>query len=162
VAERRTPPASARPGRPAWWLATAAAVVVLLALGTTIGLRVGGSGSKAPVEFEAALQSESGVRAEATGTKLGIGRIVHLSSDALPILPTGEFCEVWFVGPGDGPSRRNRISAGTFHPDEQGRTDVDLTAAVDPTKYPELSVTQPADGDPAPSREVLRAAVQLR
>ena len=67
------------------------------------------------------------------------------------------------MGPGDGPGQRNRISAGTFHPDEQGRTDVDLTAAVDPTKYPELSITaEPGDGDPAPGREVVRAAVQLR
>jgi len=161
VAERRTPPAPARPGRPAWWLAAAAAAVVVLALGTTAGLR--STRREAPVEFEAALQGESGMRAQATGTKLDIGRVVHLTSDELPILPTGEFYEVWFVGPGDGPGRRNRISAGTFHPDEQGRTDVDLTAAVDPTKYPELSITaEPGDGDPAPGREVLRATVQLR
>jgi len=30
-------------------------------------------------------------------------------------------------------------------------------------KYPELSITaEPGDGDPAPGREVVRAAVQLR
>ena len=95
---------------------------------------------------------------------VGIGRIVTFRSDDLPILPKGEYYEVWFVGPGDRPERPNRISAGTFHPDEQGRTAVELTAAVDPTKYPELSVTaEPADGDPSPNgTEVLRAPIRPR
>jgi hypothetical protein len=55
--------------------------------------------------------------------------------------------------------RRNRISAGTFHPDEQGRSDVELTAAADPALYPVLSVTpEPADGNPKRTGpEVLRS-----
>ncbi len=37
-------------------------------------------------------------------------------------------------------------------PDAKGRTDVELTAAVDPTAYPEVSATaEPGDGDPGPS-----------
>ena len=51
--------------------------------------------------------------------------------------------ELWFVGP------RGRVSAGTFHPDEQGRGVVRLLAAADPKQYPRLSVTlEPADGNP--------------
>ena len=41
------------------------------------------------------------------------------------------------------------VSAGTFHPDENGRGTVRLLAAADPKQYPRLSVTlEPADGDP--------------
>ena len=144
------------------WLAAAAAVVVAFGLGTVIADR-GGAPEGRSVEFEAALQGPA-AQARVTGVKVGIGRIVTVRSDDLPILPKGEYYEVWFVGPGDRPGRPNRISAGTFHPDEQGRSAVELTAAVEPTKYPELSVTaEPADGDPSPNGpEVLRAPIRLR
>jgi hypothetical protein len=84
----------------------------------------------------------------------------QIEGDELPILPKGEYYELWFVGPGDRPGRVNRISAGTFHPDAQGRSNVRFAAAVDPAKYPGLAVTEePGDGDPAPSRpDVMRSA----
>lgn len=56
------------------------------------------------------------VTAEVTGILTGIGRTVQLRTDDLAILPTGEFYELWFVGPGDSPRSPNRISAGTFIP----------------------------------------------
>ena len=91
--------------------------------------------------------------------KTGIGRVIAFRSDSLPILPKGDYYELWFVGPGDSPARPNRISAGTFHPDEQGRSRVRFAAAVDPALYPVLSVTaEPGDGDPrATGPEVLRS-----
>jgi Anti-sigma-K factor rskA len=91
--------------------------------------------------------------------KTGIGRVIRFESDELPILPKGEYYELWFVGRGDTPTTPNRISAGTFHPDEDGRSHVTFTAAVDPAKYPVLSVTaEPGDGDPEPTGpEVLRS-----
>ena len=149
-------------GRRLPWLAAAAAVVVAFGLGTVIA-DSGGTPEGPPVEFEAALQGPV-AQARVTGVMVGIGRIVTVRSDDLPILPKGEYYEVWFVGPGDRPGRPNRISAGTFHPDDQGRSEVELTAAVDPTKYPELSVTaEPADGDPSPNGpDVLRAPIRLR
>ncbi|HEV2071842.1 MAG TPA: anti-sigma factor [Acidimicrobiales bacterium] len=116
------------------------------------------------IEFETTLQAPDGdATAEVTGVLTGIGRVVQLRTDDLAILPKGEFYEVWFVGPGDTPRSPNRISAGTFHPDEQGRSRVDLTAAVNPELYPELSVTaEPGDGDPLPGGpEVLRADIEL-
>jgi hypothetical protein len=116
------------------------------------------------VEFATTLEAPDGrATAEVTGVRTGIGRVLEFRSDALPILPTGEFYEVWFVGPGDTDASPNRISAGTFHPDERGRTDVVLTAAVDPVRYPILVVTEePGDGDPQPSgREVLRAPIEV-
>ena len=60
-----------------------------------------------------------------------------------------EFYEAWFVAAGDRPGEPDRVSAGTFHPDEQGRTSVRLTAAAVPRDYPVLSVTrEPRNGDP--------------
>lgn len=115
-------------------------------------------------EFEVLLADPEGtVTATAVGIRTGIGRTVQLRTDDLPILPTGDLYELWFVGPGDAPGVPNRISAGTFHPDERGRSHVDLTAAVDPSRYPELSLTaEPGDGDPAPTGpEVLRAPITL-
>ena len=141
--------------------AAAAALVAAFVLGGAID---DGSAPEVAAEFTATLQSPTGdATAEVTGTKVGIGRIVRLESDDLPILPTGELYEVWFVGPGDAPGRPNRISAGTFHPDERGRSQVELTAAVDPTLYPTIAVTaEPGDGNPAPSdTEVLRADIDL-
>jgi len=116
------------------------------------------------IEFETTLQAPDGdATAQATGILTGIGRTVQLRTDDLAILPKGEFYELWFVGPDDSPRTPNRISAGTFHPDDDGRSFVDLTAAVDPALYPELSVTaEPGDGDPgATGPEVLRADIEL-
>ncbi len=93
--------------------------------------------------------------------KTGIGRVIRFESDDLPILPKGEYYELWFVGPGDTRSEPNRISAGTFHPDAQGRSHVRFAAAVDPALYPVLSVTaEPGDGNPERTGpEVLRSGL---
>lgn len=138
-------------------LAFAAGAVVFSGDGSDNELLAGGV-----VEFDVTMRSPGGNQtATATGVRTGIGRTVRLRTDDLAILPTGELYELWFVGPGDAPGAPNRISAGTFHPDEQGRSRVDLTAAVDPARYPVITITaEPGDGDPSPTGpEVLRAAV---
>jgi len=106
-----------------------------------------------------ARSARRGAQARAEVTETGIGRVIEFRSDDLAILPKGEYYELWFVGPGDSRRKSNRISAGTFHPDPEGRSHVSFAAAVDPAKYPVLSVTaEPGDGDPRPSRrEVLRS-----
>ena len=104
-----------------------------------------------PPEVVATLSGggDSSRRAGATVTKTGIGRVIELRTDDLPILPKKDYYELWFVGPGDSRERPNRISAGTFHPDEQGRSNVTFAAAADPKKYPKLSVTrEKGDGNP--------------
>ena len=116
-------------------------------------------------EFAVRLRSDDGRRqAEVDGTRVGEGRVIRLKSDDLPILPKGEFYEVWFVGPGDTPASPNRISAGTFHPDDQGRTKIMLFGAVDPKKLPVLEITaEPGDGNPLPSGPaVLRTQLVVR
>jgi anti-sigma-K factor RskA len=157
---RPSPPARRllRPRRLSFVAVAAAAVVIGVFLVAPQFDRTVRGGQ---IELEAVLVPPAGgpERATVAVEKTGIGREVSFRSDDLPILPQGEYYELWFVGPGDTRRRPNRISAGTFHPDEQGRSLVELTAAVDPALYPILSVTaEPADGNPEPTGpEVLRS-----
>ena len=132
--------------------ALAAAAAILL-----LALRAGGPAGE--LELRTVLGSPNGAEATVEVRKTGIGRVIQLQTDELPILPKGDYYELWFVGPGDTPARPNRISAGTFHPDENGRSEVTFAAAVDPVLFPVLSVTaEPGDGDPRPTGpEVLRS-----
>lgn len=161
------PPARMAPGRGRLLLA---AVAVAAAVAGFAGARVADqltdrNRSGGVQEFAAQFRSDDGTRsARLEGTRVEVGRIVRLQSDDLPILPKGEYYEVWFIGPGDSEGAPNRISAGTFHPDTLGRTDVVLLAAVDPVKLPVVEVTaEPADGDPRPSGPaVIRSRLAIR
>jgi len=159
-AEVVAPPPPRRRARrfPAWLIGTAVAAVAAVTLFAT-GVLTGDPGD---VEIDTALTRPGAEAAAGTVrvTNTGIGRVVALRTDALPELDnTREFYEVWFVGPDDRPDAPNRVSAGTFHPDASGATDVRLAAAAVPANYPVLSVTrEPRDGDPRRSGpEVLRA-----
>ena len=99
--------------------------------------------------------------AELTVVGTGIGRVVELRTGILPILPTGEYYEVWFVSADDVAGAPDRISAGTFHPDPNGRSDVHFAAAVDPSSTRVVEITaEPGDGNPLPTGPVvLRASI---
>jgi Anti-sigma-K factor rskA, C-terminal len=110
------------------------------------------------VEYVGALAGPSGepTTARLSVVRTGIGRVLELDTVELPILPVGQFYEVWFVAPDDSARAPRRISAGTFHPDPDGRSFVRFAAAVDPTKYPTVEITaEPGDGDPAASGSVV-------
>jgi anti-sigma-K factor RskA len=144
-------------------LAIAGTAAAALAVGVFGGIVLDrDAGLPGTRELQATLTSPSGATATATVQMTGIGRVIEFRTDELPILPKGEYYELWFVGPGDRRGAPNRISAGTFHPDENGRSNVRFTAAVDPVKYPRLAVTaEPGDGNPRPSRpDVLRSRRQ--
>jgi anti-sigma-K factor RskA len=138
-------------------LATAAGALAAAATALLLAARAGGPAGE--LELRAALSSPSGERATVEVRKTGIGRVVRFRTQDLPILPRGAYYELWFLGRGDAPDRPNRISAGTFHPDENGRSHVTFAAAVDPALFPLLVVTaEPGDGDPrAAGPEVLRS-----
>lgn len=161
--EEPTPFRATRPGpvkTPRWsWprrlmLANGLAIAAIAAV--VVALQVGG-GKDGVVEVSGDLTAADGATVAAVEVReIGIGRIVDLESDELPILPKGEFYEVWFVGPGDSAGSPNRISAGTFHPNPDGRSDLELKAAVDPSLFPRIEITaEPGDGDPAPSGTVV-------
>ncbi len=139
-----------------------AAALVAAALGGALLDR--GPGLPGELELETTLRAPGGGgSATASVRATGIGRVIEFRTDDLPVLPEGEYYELWFVGPGDRPRNPNRISAGTFHPDEDGRSLVRFAAAVDPAKYGRLAVTaEPGDGDPAPhGPDVLRSRTEV-
>jgi len=147
-----------RPRRSAWsgWPLRVGFAAAFAAMTAAIVIAVGsdGSGVTAPVEIQGTLSGDSS--GEIVVSELGSGREVELTSSELPILPKGELYEIWFVGPGDAPADPNRISGGTFHPDEAGNTDVTLHAAVDPALYPLIEITaEPGSGDPAVEGDVI-------
>jgi hypothetical protein len=154
-------PADRRRGISPWLAAAAAVVALALGFGVATFLEGGGDEVAGTVEYAGPMTGPDGApsdaRLEVVAT--GIGRVVELDTDVLPILPTGEFYQVWFVGPGDTPATPNRISAGTFHPDPEGRSDVRFAAAVNPELYPIVEITaEPGDGNPAATGPtVLRA-----
>ncbi len=162
--ERETTNATpVRPPRRSWRWPTVAVGVGAAAAAAALVLAVGIGSRPGELELQAVLSAPSGSAASASVDvrETGIGRVIAFRSESLPILPKGDYYELWFVGPGDRPGRRNRISAGTFHPDEEGRSHVRFAAAVDPATFPVLSVTaEPGDGDPRPTGpEVLRSGV---
>jgi hypothetical protein len=139
-----------RPGLRVLAPALAGIAAALAALVLTVG---GGAELEARAEL-----AGGGAAATVELTELPIGRVIDLRSDSLPVLPRGEFYELWFATRDDRPGAPDRISAGTWHPDAEGSSVVRFTGAVDPARNPIVVITrEPADGDPAPSgREVLR------
>lgn len=138
--------------RKATRLLQTAAAVALFAAGLLIGTaRTGDNPTTAgEVEYAGGIGVDDVAIGQLTVTATGIGRVVDLETDELPILPTGEYYELWFVGPGDTAENPDRISAGTFHPDADGNVGVRFAAAVDPSLYPTVEITaEPGDGDPA-------------
>ena len=133
------------------------------AVGRVLVDRSSGPTSAGVVEYDGTLAGPAGEPSEArlTVVRTGIGRVIELDTDVLPILPAGEYYEVWFVAPDDDDGAANRISAGTFHPDPDGRSAVRFAAAVDPAKYPTVEITaEPGDGNPAATGPVvLRATI---
>ena len=144
-------PGPARPGRDPPGRAThdparRATSRVWLAAAAVVGLAVGAASAWAltrhdsddrvagAVEYAGPMDGPDGrtVAAELAVIATGIGRVVELDTDALPVLPTGELYEIWFVAPNDAADAPVRISAGTFHPDPDGRSHVQMTAAADP------------------------------
>jgi anti-sigma-K factor RskA len=143
-------------------VAAAGALAVLLAGAVLAGTRLSEEGPPGEFELTASLTAPGGGERRATAEvrETGIGRVVSFDTTDLPILPKGEYYALWFVGPEDSPESPDRIPAGTFHPDPEGRSQVRFAAAVDPAKYPVLAVTAEAgDGDPSPTApDVLRSA----
>lgn len=125
------------------WLAVPAAAVAAAAV---FALSLGPSPQR--------LRSTVGESVDVTATVrvTPVGREVELHIERLRDPRPDRLYELWFVGP------RGRVSAGTFHPDANGRGTVKLVAAADPKQYPRLSVTlEPNDGDPRRTGpEVLR------
>lgn len=142
---------------PGWPRLAGAGLAGALALAAAfvIGVSIAGNESeetvkRGVVEVDATIGSADGsVEGMLLVTAFDSGRRISFETDDLPILPKGDYYEMWFVGPGDSPSDPNRVSAGTFHPNTEGVSDVILHAAVDPALLPRVEVTkEPGNGKP--------------
>ena len=127
-----------------WWLA---APVAAAAAAAAFMLAGGG-------ELERYELRGGGAQVSATVQTTGVGREVTIEIDRLRDPRPDGLYELWFVAP-DG----RRVSAGTFHPDDEGRGTVRLVGAADPAVYTGISVSlEPADGNPRrQGPDVLRA-----
>jgi anti-sigma-K factor RskA len=152
---------AARPQRPAprraWWrrpplLAGAAGAFAAVVAAVVIALGGGADGDRVRL-----VGGDADVTANIVTT--GVGREVTLTIDRLEDPRPDGIYELWFVAPDDTRRRPHRVSAGTFHPDENGRGTVRLVGAASAEEFPRLSVTlEPADGNPRRTGpEVLRA-----
>ena len=131
-------PRRRRPWRILAPVAAAAAAAVLAVV-------IAGGGGK--VEHFALIGQGAQVGAAVRTT--GVGREVTVTIDRLRDPRPDGLYELWFVAPDDRRGHPHRVSAGTFHPDDDGRGTVRLLAAADPKTYPRVSVTlEPADGNP--------------
>jgi hypothetical protein len=124
-------------------------LLVPAAAAATAFLLVGGGG-----ELERYDLQGGGARVSATVQTTGVGREVVVDIERLRDPRPDGLYELWFVAP-DG----RRISAGTFHPDDEGRGTVRLVGAADPKVYTRIVVSlEPADGNPRrKGPDVLRA-----
>lgn len=140
--------------RPRFALAGAATLAAAAALAIAV------LGGGAPTGERLTLRSTRGESVDVTATVrvTPVGREVTLDIRQLDDPRPDGLYELWFVAHGDTRRRPDRVSAGTFHPDEAGRGTVRLLAAADPKRFPDLSVTlEPADGNPRRTGpEVLR------
>lgn len=155
------PPVARRAWLPrvALGLAATAALAVAFLIGRGAGEDpgdpIGPGDPDAPLELQASIDGPGG-GAELEVRRLASGREIEFVSDELPVLPEGEFYELWFVaGDDELPDSPDRISAGTFHPDEAGLTDVIMHAAVVPSLYPTIEVTRETDDRPASDGDVV-------
>ena len=144
VFARIAPPPRRR--RRHWWLLAPAFAAAAVA----VAFVVAGNGG----ELERFDLRGGGAQVSATVQTTGVGREVTLEIERLRDPRPDGLYELWFVAP-DG----RRVSAGTFHPDDEGRGTVRLVGAADPRIYTSIVVSlEPADGKPRrQGPDVLRA-----
>ena len=128
-----------------WWLASAAAIAVLvagIAFATRSGTPEGTEIALAGTEAAPAASAEVVLAATPAGLK------ILLDADGLRGAPEGFYYEAWVS---DGTIR---VSAGTFHL-RGGDGPIELWAGVTDPSFRMLSVTlEPIDGDPGTSGNV--------
>jgi hypothetical protein len=86
----------------------------------------------------------------------GAGFSLQITAKDLPAAAPGSYYAAWLHGP------QGTVPLGSFHQRQTGKP-VTLWSGVDPTEYPDFTVTLQAEGDPpAPSRQVVLTATLRR
>jgi hypothetical protein len=127
-----------------WWLAAAAVVVAVAAVGTLTYRAIRPSPDWSVTL--AATDLAPGATASIDGWNETGGTRVRLDIDGLPPAPDGYFYELWFS---EGPLH---ISAGTF----RATDGVEMWTAVRRSDFPRLWITlEPIDDDESPSPDTV-------
>lgn len=136
---REAAPAPPRPQRN-WMrpvLAVAAALLVVVAVGSVLATRDSGGGGE---QFAlAATDVIAGASGEATVEATGSGLSISLDISDLPPAEPGTFYQAWMKGPGGS------VPIGTFHA-RDGDGPIELWSGVDATDYPTMTVTIQQEG----------------
>jgi hypothetical protein len=72
---------------------------------------------------------------------------IQLTVDHLPALPSGQFYECWYAGPGNRPGHPDLITAGTFVVNHSGNGTFTMWSAANPAKFPTMQITAEQPGD---------------
>ena len=138
-------------------LVTAAAVVAIAAVGTSATVALLHRRTPAPgATFALSSPYGTGATGRAADFETANGWRISLSVRGLPALGEKAFYECWYIHPGDRPGHPNRVSAGTFEVPANGRGDVRMWGWADPHEFRTMEITrEPADGNPAPSGDVV-------
>jgi len=127
---------------------SAAAVAVIAAVAAII---VSLAGSAAPaLAFTIPLHATT-YGGAATGSAVAHhtadGWSIQLTVSHLKPLPSGQFYECWYAGPGNRPGHPDLITAGTFTVTASGSASVQMWSAADPSSFPDMQITAEQPGD---------------
>ena len=146
---------------------SAAAAVVLIAVGVTLVVTLGGDDpaqvvasaelAHDPVSFDA-LGAEA--RAGADLVEQDGHQSIKIVDASLPLPEVGADLEVWLIQPDDEGNVADLVSIGLLDPEEPGSLDV--PTGYDPSVYFVVDISvEPRDGDASHSgRSILRGALQ--
>ena len=131
----------------------AAAVLVLIVLGTALGALVAGDGSPGAGREVALAAVGDGPRGAHAAARLR-ATTMQLTVSGLPRVGAGGFYEVWMMR-----DATHLVALGSFRVGPDGRARVDLPVTASPRRFPVLDISrEAADGDPAHSgHSVLRS-----
>jgi anti-sigma-K factor RskA len=139
---------------------SAAAVAVIAAVAAIIASLVG---SAAP-----ALAFTIPLHATTYGGAASGSAVAHHTSDGWSIqlnvshlkpLPSGQFYECWYAGPGNRPGHPDLITAGTFTVGASGSASVQMWSAADPQSFPDMQITAERPGDAGQHGQVILSGV---
>jgi hypothetical protein len=120
-------------------LAASAAAAVVVA-GSGIGFALS-QGAPAP-GYSLALHHEPGATgsAQAVETTASAGWSIQMTVADLKPLPSDEFYECLYAGPGNRPGHPELIPGGSFNVDASGSASVRMWTAANPDKFPTMEI----------------------
>jgi anti-sigma-K factor RskA len=139
---------------------SAAAVAVIAAVAAIIASLVG---SVAPaLAFSIPLHATTyggAASGSAVARHTADGWSIQLSVSHLKPLPSGQFYECWYAGPGNRPGHPDLITAGTFTVNASGNATMQMWSAANPQSFPVMQITAEQPGDAGQHGQVILSGI---